>query len=173
MERILIIGSIGAGKTKLALELGNVLGHPVHHLDLYFHGDKYSHKSLDFWKSFTRHIASHEKWIMDGNYFDTLEDRVHRATHMIWLDPPWLTSVSRALVRTWAFRGQVRADLGMLENVNSDYIFKILNYKKRRNEDFVSAYYMAQQSNINCMRIKGKTSAQDLNTQFSNSYPTT
>jgi adenylate kinase family enzyme len=33
MRRIVIIGPLGAGKSTLALELGRMLGIPVHHLD--------------------------------------------------------------------------------------------------------------------------------------------
>jgi adenylate kinase family enzyme len=166
MARISIIGSTGAGKTKLALALGNVLDHPVHHLDYHFHGRGYSAMSLDMWKSFVGDIAEHEEWVMDGNYFDTLEDRINRTTHMIWLDPPWVISFPRSLIRTLANRGRTRADLGMVERVNFSYVAKLLTYKMRRAKDISAAYDIAQRRSVNCIRIGSTTNAQDLQRTF-------
>jgi len=164
MPRILIIGSTGAGKTRLALDLGRHLNHTVHHLDLYFHGQKYSSKSLLSWKNFTIKIALQESWIMDGNYFDTFENRIHRSTHFIWLDPPWILSAPRSLARTLRNRGKTRPDLGMLENTSLTYVRKLLTYKRRRHKDFVKAYSMAERYGINCARIRGSTSVDELDT---------
>ena len=73
MRRIAIIGTGGAGKTTLALELGRRLGIPVVHLDRVFWRPGWVGPAADEWRETHRAALAADAWIADGNYGSTME----------------------------------------------------------------------------------------------------
>ena len=77
MERILIIGCGGAGKSTLARKLGEKTGLPVVHLDqIWWEPGNWKH--LEKPEFDERLMAELEKprWILDGNFNRTMELRL-------------------------------------------------------------------------------------------------
>ena len=67
MKRIAIIGSSGAGKSKLAQQLGILLVLPVIHLDTLFWQAGWIETPRDKWNTIQEQLIQQETWIMDGN----------------------------------------------------------------------------------------------------------
>src|ERR1700733_4526706 len=88
MDRILIIGINGAGKSTFAKELGKKLNREVIHLDsvYYTSGWQEAHQTRDEWKQKVRELASREKWIIDGHYNSTLNIRLPAADTIIFFN---------------------------------------------------------------------------------------
>lgn len=87
MERIMIIGCGGAGKSTLARQLGEKLDLPVVHLDqIFWSPGNWEHLEKEEFD--TRLLAELEKprWIMDGNYNRTIPARVEKCDTIIYLD---------------------------------------------------------------------------------------
>ena len=85
MKRILVIGCPGAGKTYFAKNLSNAIGIPVVHMDnLYWKKDRTSVSDEQLSKLLLPYLEK-EKWIVDGNYHQTLEQRLKYATDVFFL----------------------------------------------------------------------------------------
>ena len=108
MQRLAIIGPGGAGKSRLARELGQRLDLPVIHLDDLFWQPGWVEPDRDEWEALNRELVQGERWILDGNYGGTMEIRLAAADTIVFLDPPPLLCIWRVTRRRW---GGSRPDL--------------------------------------------------------------
>lgn len=67
MERILIIGGNGCGKTTLAQKLARKLELPLIHLDVLYWRDNWKNAPKDEFDELLMEELSKPKWIIDGN----------------------------------------------------------------------------------------------------------
>jgi adenylate kinase family enzyme len=89
MERIVILGSSGAGKSTFAKELGNILELEVFHLDRFFWSNERPEKTGGIEK--LRDVTQRSRWLIDGNYFSLCELHLKEADTIVFLDiSPWL-----------------------------------------------------------------------------------
>ncbi len=89
MNKILVIGSPGSGKSTLSKELSKILNIPILHLDCIFHIDNYHNISKDeFLVKIKQFIDENDRFIIDGNYRDTLDFRLKFADTVIFFDIP-------------------------------------------------------------------------------------
>jgi len=86
LERILIVGSPGAGKSTLARALGKKTGLPVYHIDNIYHYASGESITRDELRERLLPILESDRWIIDGNYSATFEYRLQYATTVILLD---------------------------------------------------------------------------------------
>jgi adenylate kinase family enzyme len=87
MNRILIIGRSGAGKTTFTNELGKRLNHEVVHLDnLFWKPDWVRAYSPEEWERIIADLVANDRWIIDGNYHQTLDIRLRRADAVVYFD---------------------------------------------------------------------------------------
>jgi adenylate kinase family enzyme len=111
VERILVIGSPGAGKSTLAAAIAARTGLPLLHLDGHYWRAGWIEPDKQDWAAQVEALAAGERWVMDGNYGGTLPMRLARADTVIWLDfPVWLCLV-RIVRRAVRYRGRVRPDM--------------------------------------------------------------
>lgn len=91
MERILIIGNSGAGKSWLSRELETRLRARVTHLDQLFWepGGFVKERPAELVATEVAERAAEESWILEGVFGDLIEIAVPRATHLIFLDKSW------------------------------------------------------------------------------------
>jgi adenylate kinase family enzyme len=111
VRRIAIIGTGGAGKTVLALELGRRLELPVVHLDRVFWRPGWVEPPADEWREAHRAALAGDAWIADGNYGSTMEERLTAADTIVFLDPNPALCIWRIAVRSVRTLGRTRADL--------------------------------------------------------------
>ncbi len=101
--RICILGPSNSGKSTLAQAIGCRLGLPAVHLDQLFHlphTDWQPRPEAEFVRLHDQAIHQ-ERWVMEGNYTRTIDQRLKRATGFILLDLPTATSLVRYFRRTW------------------------------------------------------------------------
>ena len=113
MQRILIIGPCGAGKSTLARRLGTILGLPVIHLDALNWQPGWIMAPDDAFRASMLDAARGPRWIIDGNYGGTLALRLPLADTVIFLDFPRWRCVSRVVKRVIAHAGKTRPDMGV------------------------------------------------------------
>jgi adenylate kinase family enzyme len=112
MRRIAVVGCAGAGKSTFSLRLGERLGMPVTHLDSLFWRPGWNATPKDEWCETMVWLVAGERWLIDGNYGGTLDERLRAADTVIYLDAPRRVCMWR-IVKRWAtFRGSSRPDIG-------------------------------------------------------------
>lgn len=105
-QRILILGSPGAGKSTLARQLARSMALPLVHLDALYWAQGTPPAAAQ-WRSTVEQAIAQPAWIMDGHYPSSLAQRLQRADAVIYLDFPRSLCLWRVLRRSW--QGQ-RAD---------------------------------------------------------------
>ena len=107
VERVVVLGRGGAGKTTAAQHLGELTGLPVLELDRYFWSADLTPTSSEAWAELQRDLASAPHWVMDGDLgpYDVLAPRLQRADTVLVLDFGLLRCAWRA-----ARRSRERAD---------------------------------------------------------------
>ena len=140
MERVMIIGCSGAGKTTLARKLGEKTGLPVVHLDQIWWspGDWVHMVRAEFDRVLLEEMEK-DRWILDGNYNRTLDLRLERADTVIYLDFSrwqclwgWISRV----IKNW---GHARADMapGCSEWFDPEMVGWIWNFNKDNREKYL------------------------------------
>ncbi|WP_219836836.1 DNA topology modulation protein [Paenibacillus sp. R14(2021)] len=132
MNRIIVIGSAGSGKSTLSQRLGEALSLPVVHLDRYYWKPNWLATPSEEWDEFLEEVASRERWIMDGNYTRTLGIRLHAANAVVFLDMPRILCIYRIIKRRIQYHGKTRPDLNedCPEKLDWAFISWVWNYKK-------------------------------------------
>ncbi len=99
MQRVLIVGPGGAGKSWLAKRIAARTGLPLVHLDREFWHPGWVETAKPVWRARVQALAAGERWVMDGNYGGTLALRMERADTIIFLDVSRWTSLAGVLRR--------------------------------------------------------------------------
>jgi adenylate kinase family enzyme len=86
VNRVAVVGPVGAGKSSLAAELGRRLGVRVLHLDTLFWKPGWVPTPLDEWEAVQRRELAATAWIADAQYDDILPEWVEEADTVVFLD---------------------------------------------------------------------------------------
>jgi adenylate kinase family enzyme len=134
MQRVLVIGCGGSGKSTFAAHLAGRLGLPLVHLDALFWRPGWVETPREQWAETVARVISGPAWILDGNYGGTLEQRLRACDTVIFLDPPRLLCAARVLRRWMRFRGRSRPDMspGCPERISLAFLWWVLTYPERR-----------------------------------------
>lgn len=136
MQRIVIIGCGGAGKSTLAQELGKRTGLPVIHLDSIFWLPGWVEMNRDEFDRKIRAEMAKEAWIIDGNYNRTMPERVARCDTIIYLDFPRIVCLYGIFKRLLSNIGKTRPDMGegCPERIDWEFLKWVWNYNKDKRE---------------------------------------
>lgn len=126
MNKVLIIGSPGAGKSTFAKQLAKIAGLPLFHLDMiWFHRDGNMEEREIFDKKL-QEILEMDKWIIDGYYPRTLEHRLKYADTVFFFDLPEEVCLEGAKQRI----GRIRDDNPIYETeLNESLKERIMTFK--------------------------------------------
>lgn len=113
MEKVMIIGCGGAGKSTLARALGEKTGLPVVHLDqIWWSPGNWQHLSKEAFDVRLLEEVRKPRWILDGNFSRTMPVRLESCDTVIYLDFHRLVCFFSWLGRVMKNRGKTRADMG-------------------------------------------------------------
>ena len=142
MNKITIIGCPGTGKTTYSVKLGKKLNIPVYHLDKVFWKNNWEHISQDEFGKVQDEIMQNEKWIIDGNFTKTIENRIKNSDAVIFFDYPKRISLWRTFKRYLMHFGKVRPDMGGYnkEKLQWGHVKFILNYPREEIYNTLSNY---------------------------------
>lgn len=130
MDKIVIIGSSGAGKSTFARELGSILKIKVFHLDRCFWQRGWKVKTRDTRIDILHEIVRKERWIIDGTYLNSSELHLNVADTIIFLDIPPLLCLWRLTKRHRAYYGRSRRDIpeGCTDRLTELLILRVLTF---------------------------------------------
>ena len=88
VKRVIVVGPGAAGKSTLAVRLGQLTGLPVIELDKLFWQPGLAATPREEWAAVQRRLAARESWIMDGDLgpYDVLDVRLRAADTVVFLD---------------------------------------------------------------------------------------
>ena len=101
MQRVVVIGTTGSGKSTVAGALATRLGvRPVDADDLFWNPG-WVETELDEFRAKVDTATSTDRWVLAGNYFSRIVDITWpRADTVVWLDLPLPLVLYRSVVRT-------------------------------------------------------------------------
>lgn len=131
--RIAVIGCAGAGKSTLAHALAAATGLPLIHLDAEHWRPGWVEPEVSAWFERQAALTARERWIIDGLYGSSLDQRLARATLVIWLDLPTRVCVAGVLARWLRWRGRVRPDMGAgcPERMDPAFLRWVLTFRRK------------------------------------------
>ncbi|MBQ1504265.1 MAG: adenylate kinase [Oscillospiraceae bacterium] len=111
MNRVIVIGCPGSGKSVFSRALHEKTGLPLYHLDnLYWNADR-TKVDRGVFLDRLENILISDQWIIDGNYASTMEKRMQRCDTVFFLDYPLDVCLSGVNAR----QGMKRPDMPWTE----------------------------------------------------------
>jgi adenylate kinase family enzyme len=134
MERVVILGPGGAGKSELATGISQRTGLPVVHLDVLFWRPGWTPAPPEEALRDLADAIAQERWILDGNFLDAGrgDARFERADTVVFLDLSRAQCLWRVLKRLVRDRRRRRPDLpeGCSEGFDLEFLRWIWRYPR-------------------------------------------
>jgi len=138
VNRVIIIGCGGSGKSTLSRILSEKINLPVVHLDKLFWKEGWVNISKEEFDLLLNKELKKEKWIIDGNYDRTLKERLKRCDTVVYLDYPRSTCLFGVVKRVISSYGKTRPDMagGCPEKFDFEFMKWIWNFNKEHRDKF-------------------------------------
>ena len=136
MERIVIIGCGGAGKSTLARQLSEKLNLPVVHLDKLWWKPGWVESTPEEFDGKLAVELEKPQWIMDGNFDRTIPARIAKCDTIIYLNFSRFACLLGVLKRVMTTHGKVRPDMGegCPERFDLDFLKWVWDFNKNKRE---------------------------------------
>ncbi len=136
MQRVLVMGSSGSGKSTFARRLANLTGLPLVSLDALYWQPGWQPSEPEPFDLRVVEAASAPGWIMDGNYtrFAAGGLRRQRADTVIWFDLPRYVCMSGIMARIVGSYGRVRPEMapGCPERIDFEFLRYVWTYRQQQ-----------------------------------------
>jgi adenylate kinase family enzyme len=100
MLRVAVVGTSCSGKTTLARAIANANGIIHIELDAIHWQPNWTPMPIHEFREAIEAEVARDEWVIDGNYSKVRDIIWARATHLVWLNLPFLTVFWRAISRT-------------------------------------------------------------------------
>ena len=142
MKRIVVVGTMGCGKTSLAQELAQHLGVPHIELDALHWGPNWTPPPLDRFRELVARALDGDAWVADGNYSKVRDIVWGRADTLVWLDYALPTifwrlvrrTVRRVVTREQLWNGNRETWRGAFLDSDNLFLHLLRTYRKRRRQ---------------------------------------
>lgn len=132
MQRVVIIGGSGTGKSTLAKNLGKVLQLPVYHLDALNYEKDWKPVGKEKRDAAILSLCKQDRWVIEGNYSGTLKARVERADLVLFLSYSTLAQLKGVVSRLWKNRGKEKEELpGCREKADREFLSYVIHWNRR------------------------------------------
>lgn len=131
MQRVLIVGPCGAGKSTLSYALAEKLDLPLFHMDRLSWKPGWIDSTHEELRAALAPVLAQECWVIEGNYGGTLPERLARADSVVVLDYPIPLCLWRIVKRWWRFRGRTRPDMteGCPEKIDAEFLLYVATWR--------------------------------------------
>lgn len=134
MQRVMIIGCCGAGKSTLSKKLSELTGLETIHLDQHYWKPNWVETNAEEWNTIVQKLAARPSWIIDGNYGGTMDLRIEKADTIIYLDYSTVKCLWRITKRIVKYKGRERPDMptGCKERFDLEFYHYVATYNLLR-----------------------------------------
>ncbi|MBS0529410.1 MAG: DNA topology modulation protein [Proteobacteria bacterium] len=139
MQRVLVMGSSGSGKSTFAQKLSAMTGIPVISLDALFWKPGWTPSEAAEFDARVTDAMNAPCWIMDGDYLAHVGNlRRERADTVIWFDLPRATCMIGVMTRIAKTYGRVRPEMapGCPERIDFEFLRYVWTYRRKRRPRF-------------------------------------
>ena len=153
MERLLIIGNAGSGKTTFANQLAAKLGLPLVHLDRIYWCGSWEHLSRDTFDASLQEELDKPRWIIDGNFNRTIPHRLQYCDTVFFFDLPTFACLSGITKRILTNYGKSRDDMGgncveYFDARKGSLYRNVLTFNRQHRRDYYALLSKAQNVNV-------------------------
>ncbi|MGH1404665.1 MAG: topology modulation protein [Alphaproteobacteria bacterium] len=140
MNRICVIGCGGAGKSTFSRKLHHLTGTPLIHLDTLFWTEGWIEEDKNIFHNKLNHALSGERWIIDGNFHNTMPQRFAQTDTIIWLDYSTLRCLYGVIKRIMKDHGKTRTDMakGCREKFDWPFLTYVLRFRTKTRPKIVT-----------------------------------
>ena len=125
MQKVLVIGCSGAGKSTFARRLRDITGLPLYYLDRLWHKADRTHITREEFDRVLAEWLARPAWILDGDYSRTLPQRLEACDTVFFLDFPLEVCLAGVENR----RGAQRPDMPWVEEeLDAEFLQYILDF---------------------------------------------
>ena len=136
MQRILVMGSSGSGKSTFARRLSEATGLPFVSLDALFWKPGWQPSESAVFHERVTAAVGQPGWVIDGNYTKGPSGELRRqlADTIFWFDLPRRTCMTGILSRIARSYGQVRPEMaeGCPEKIDFEFFRYVWTYRKQQ-----------------------------------------
>ncbi|MBP3708726.1 MAG: adenylate kinase [Clostridia bacterium] len=129
MQKVIIIGSPGAGKSTFSQKLRDITKLPLYHMDMIYYNEDGTHISKEEFEEKLKEIFKENKWIIDGNYQRTLEMRLKECDTIFLLDYPTEVCIEGAKSRIGTKRDEFP---WVEEKLDEEFKQRILEFSEKK-----------------------------------------
>lgn len=112
MNKVLIIGNAGSGKTTFAKKLAAAYDLPLVHLDQLYWCGNWEHLGREEFDCILQEELEKPQWILDGNFNRTISHRLQYCDTVFFFDLPTVTCLVGITKRIFENYGKSRPDMG-------------------------------------------------------------
>lgn len=108
MNKILVLGNAGAGKSFFTKKLADKLNYDYIHLDTIVYQKSWDHPHFEEMEEYIKKTINREKWIIDGNFLNNAPQRFVQCDTIFFLDINRFTCFFSAIFRAFRYKGKTR-----------------------------------------------------------------
>ena len=159
MEKILVIGNAGAGKTTFSKKLSAKLGLPLIHLDRLYWRGQWEYLSRTEFEEALQVELEKPQWILDGNFTRTLPHRLSYCDTVFYFDFPTIYCLWGITKRVFQHYGKTREDMGgncveRFDRQKAELYSHVLTFNKTHRKDYYQLF--SQHPEINLIIFKNR-----------------
>ncbi len=161
IDRIVVVGSIGSGKTTLAHDISEHLGAPHVELDALHWEPNWVEAPNEVFRKRVANALRGNSWVVDGNYHQVRDIVWSRADTVVWLDYSFPVIMSRLTRRTFQrsvtkeelWNGNTERLWVQLFTPDSVFWWAIKTHRRRRRE-YPALLQQHEYSHLQVLRFK-------------------
>ena len=144
MQRVLVMGSSGSGKSTFARRLSDITGIPSVSIDALFWKPGWVESDTEDFRRRMTDAAHQPRWIMDGNYMGSGAGELRRrlSDTVIWFDLPRSTCMFGILRRIAGSYGKVRPEMaaGCPEKIDLEFFRYVWTYRRQQRPKLIAFF---------------------------------
>ncbi|MFG1697231.1 topology modulation protein [Nonomuraea sp. NPDC049309] len=130
MNRVVVVGSGGSGKSHVARELGRLLQVPVIHLDAVYYDDEWNPLPPEKFEAAQRELVGEPCWVIDGNHNSSLYIRLAACDTVVMMDVPTWAALWGIFFRQLR-HGSGQHGSGVYNRIHWGVVSYVATYRRR------------------------------------------
>lgn len=167
-QRLVVIGTSCSGKTTFARQLAQALGVTHIELDAIHWKPNWCPRPLEEFRALVEQAIAGENWVIDGNYSEVRDMVWNRATHIIWLNYPFLfvfarairRAVRRIVLKEVLFSGN-RETWRLLFLSRDSILWWVVKTYRRRRREYRAFFDQRQETHLTCIEFRTQSQVDD------------